>query len=92
MIDCPLQGGRADAKGLLQLPPPVKLVFEPGFGHYEIFGVYARFRDRAFPCEEVATTQLCGNSTTPGATNASGGGWARLDAYTLKRIFRDHTL
>jgi hypothetical protein len=49
-----------------------KLVFEPGFGHYEIFGVYARFRDRAFPCEEVAVTQLCGNSTTPGATNASG--------------------
>jgi hypothetical protein len=49
-----------------------KLVFEPGFGHYEIFGVYARFRDRAFPCEEVATTQLCGNSTTPGIPNASG--------------------
>ena len=49
-----------------------KLVFEPGFGHYEIFGVYARFRDRAFPCEDVAATQLCGTSTTPGATNASG--------------------
>src|SRR5579863_1353202 len=49
-----------------------KLVFEPGFGHYEIFGVYARFRDRAFPCEEVALTQLCGTSTTPGTTNASG--------------------
>jgi hypothetical protein len=49
-----------------------KLVFEPGFGHYEIFGVYARFRDRAFPCEEVSATELCGTSTTPGTTNASG--------------------
>ena len=27
-----------------------KLVFEPGFGHYEVFGVYSRFRDRVFPC------------------------------------------
>ena len=25
-----------------------KLAFEPGFGHYEIFGVYSRFRDRIF--------------------------------------------
>lgn len=49
-----------------------KLVFEPGFGHYEIFGVYARFRDRAFPCEDIASTVLCGPSTTPGQTNASG--------------------
>ncbi len=47
-----------------------KLVFEPGFGHYEIFGVYSRFRDRVFPCEDVATTTLCGSSTTPGP-NAS---------------------
>ncbi len=48
-----------------------KLAFEPGFGHYEIFGVYSRFRDRVFPCEDVATTTLCGSSTTPGP-NASG--------------------
>jgi hypothetical protein len=34
-----------------------KLAFEPGFGHYEIFGVYSRFRDRVFPCcEDVALT------------------------------------
>jgi hypothetical protein len=49
-----------------------KLVFEPGFGHYEIFGVYARFRDRAFPCEDIASTALCGTSTTPGQTSAYG--------------------
>ena len=25
-----------------------KLAFEPGFGHYEVFGVFSRFRDRVF--------------------------------------------
>jgi len=49
-----------------------KLAFEPGFGHYEVFGVYSRFRDRVFPCGEVASSAtLCGGSTVAGA-NALG--------------------
>src|SRR6266852_419567 len=57
-----------------------KLVFEPGFGHYEIFGVYARFRDRAFPCGDASATALCDGTTGPsalGAFNSSknGGGF-----------------
>jgi len=32
----------------------VKAALEPGFGHYEIFGIFSRFRDRVYPCE-VAT-------------------------------------
>lgn len=48
-----------------------KLAFEPGFGHYEIFGVYSRFRDRIFPCEDVAATTVCGSATKPGP-NATG--------------------
>ena len=48
-----------------------KLAFEPGFGHYEVFGVYSRFRDRIFPCEDVSATALCGSSATPGP-NATG--------------------
>ena len=48
-----------------------KLAFEPGFGHYEIFGVYSRFRDRVFPCEDVAATTVCGSSTKAGP-NATG--------------------
>ena len=60
-----------------------KLALEPGFGHYEVFGVYSRFRDRIFPCGEVASsTTLCGGSTVAGpnalgASNASknGGGF-----------------
>jgi hypothetical protein len=49
-----------------------KLAFEPGFGHYEVFGIYSRFRDRIFPCGEVASsTTLCGGSTVAGP-NALG--------------------
>ena len=49
-----------------------KVVFEPGFGHYEVYGLYDRFRDRVFPCGEVASsTTLCGGDTTAGA-NALG--------------------
>jgi len=50
----------------------VKAVAEPGFGHYELYGIYSRFRDRVYPCGEVASsTTLCGGSTTAG-TNALG--------------------
>jgi len=57
-----------------------KAVFEPGFGHYEVFGIYARFRDRVFPCEESAASTLCAGKTAPvaiGAFNDSrnGGGF-----------------
>ena len=59
-----------------------KLAFEPGFGHYEIFGIYSRFRDRIFPCIDIATTTVCGSSTTPGPnattafnSSANGGGF-----------------
>jgi len=47
-----------------------KVAWEPGFGHYELFGIYSRFRDRVFPCEDVAATDTC-LSTTPGP-NALG--------------------
>ncbi len=49
-----------------------KAAFEPGIGHYEIFGVFSRFRDRIFPCEDISSTPLCGTATTPGTANASG--------------------
>lgn len=59
-----------------------KVAFEPGFGHYEIFGIYSRFRDRVFPCEDITAATLCGGSSTPGpnATEAynsskNGGGF-----------------
>jgi hypothetical protein len=49
-----------------------KIAFDPGFGHYEVFGLVDRFADRIFPCGEVATaTTLCGGSTVAGP-NALG--------------------
>jgi hypothetical protein len=58
-----------------------KAAFEPRFGHYEIFGVYSRFRDRIFPCGFVAASASCGGqpagvTSAVGAHNASqdGGG------------------
>lgn len=41
-----------------------KLVFEPGFGHYEVFGVFSHFRDRVFPCAEASATFPCANGAT----------------------------
>ncbi|HTS38339.1 MAG TPA: hypothetical protein VMH04_21875 [Candidatus Solibacter sp.] len=49
-----------------------KLVLEPGFGHYEIFGVYSRFRDRIFPCGEASSTVPCGPTGTETSPNAFG--------------------
>jgi hypothetical protein len=49
-----------------------KVAFDPGFGHYEAFGLFDRFADRVFPCGEVASSStLCGGSTVAGP-NALG--------------------
>jgi hypothetical protein len=57
-----------------------KAVFEPGFGHYEVFGVYSRFRDRVFPCADLSATGTCAGVTGPSALGAynsakDGGGF-----------------
>ena len=47
-----------------------KVAFDPGFGHYEVFGLVDRFTDRIFPCVEFAAgSPLC---TATGATSATG--------------------
>jgi hypothetical protein len=59
-----------------------KVAFDPGFGHYEVFGVLDRFAIRAFPCEDVISSYTCGGSATAGAnalgaynTSKNGGGF-----------------
>jgi len=50
-----------------------KIAFDPGFGHYEIFGMVDRFTGRAFPCVTggpASTSAFC--PPTPGATAATG--------------------
>ena len=34
----------------------VKLALDPGFGHYELFGIVSTFQNRVFPCAVVGTT------------------------------------
>jgi len=58
-----------------------KIAFDPGFGHYEIFGLVDRFTGRIFPCAELAPGVTTCNGVTgtsaAGAYNASkeGGGF-----------------
>jgi hypothetical protein len=59
-----------------------KAAFEPGVGHYEVFGIYRRFRDRVYPCAAASSTSPCPMATiiaSPSAVGAfnqsrSGGG------------------
>ena len=59
-----------------------KAALEPGWGHFEVFGVYSRFRDRVFPCEtgvSAATPCPVNGSTVASAVGAfsesrNGGG------------------
>jgi len=76
-----------------------KIAFDPGFGHYEVFGLYDRFSDRTFPCANFAlgTTGPCPNDpakkgpSSIGATNESRNGgafganarWAVLDKHVV---------
>ncbi len=48
----------------------VKAAFEPGFGHYEIFGVISNFRDRVYPNATLATPSALGAYNS---SNAGGG-------------------
>jgi hypothetical protein len=47
-----------------------KAAFEPGFGHYEVFGIVRDFRDRIFPCYAATSSSPCGNGSTNPASGA----------------------
>lgn len=36
-----------------------KAAAQPSWGHFEVFGVVSRFRDRVFPCGGISSTTLC---------------------------------
>jgi hypothetical protein len=61
----------------------VKAAFEPGFGHYEVFGIVSRFRDRIYP--NLGATP----SSAAGAFNDSvmGGGIGANARITVKKKF-----
>lgn len=78
----------------------VKAALDPGFGHYEVFGIFARFRDRVYPCEEIPTggNPECGATTSVlGAHNDSRsaggiGGNARISVMHKHVDFALHGL
>jgi len=49
-----------------------KAVLEPGFGHYEIYGLVSEFRDRIFPCATASATAPCSIDATVVAPSAEG--------------------
>jgi hypothetical protein len=59
-----------------------KVAFDPGFGHYEVFGIFSRFTDRVFPCGEVV---LVAPATTGPCPNGAGTGPNALGAYNASK-------
>jgi hypothetical protein len=71
-LDAPGLGGGLfnfiDASGYTINKTPdfiVKAAADPGFGHYELFGIISTFRNRIYPCGVVGTNA---NDTAPPAT------------------------
>ncbi len=77
-----------------------KVAAEPGFGHYEAFGILSQFRDRTFPCATTVSPAVCGGITGPSSALASndtrtGGGFganARWSIYKKRVVFGLHGL
>ncbi len=70
-----------------------KAVYEPAFGHFEVFGLLSQFRDRVFPCVPITGTTAPAGCTSvtsaQGAFNDSrvgggGGGNARVSLLEKK--------
>ncbi len=59
-----------------------KVAFDPGVGHYEVFGLLDRFTDRVFPCGEVLLT---GTATTGPCPNGVGTGPNAVGAYNASK-------
>ena len=48
----------------------VKAAWEPGWGHYEIWGLVGTFRDRVYPCLfGISVANPCADGTTVNSTN-----------------------
>jgi hypothetical protein len=53
----------------------VKAAAEPGWGHYEVFGIISDFRDRTYPCSTINAFGTCtGMLTSPSNQSKIGGG------------------
>jgi len=69
-----------------------KTAFQPGWGHYEIFGIVSDFRDRLFPCATALSGSSCGGAKAPNAVGAHndasiGGGLGGNARVTVAKHF-----
>jgi hypothetical protein len=60
-----------------------KVVFQPGFGHYEIFGVASDFRDRIFPNAGLTVPSAAGafNNSTWGGGGGANARWSVMQKH-----------
>ncbi len=52
----------------------VKLALEPGWGHWEVFGIERNFRDRIYACATISATCTVPTGTAPFNSTATGAG------------------
>jgi hypothetical protein len=52
----------------------VKMAFQPGWGHWEVFGIDRNFRDRVYACTTVSATCTVPTTATPTNATATGAG------------------
>jgi TolA-binding protein len=70
----------------------VKAAFEPGWGHFEVFGLLTTPRDRVYPCATASATTSCGGVTGASAalayndTRNGGGIGANARGRVLKHV------
>ena len=50
----------------------VKAAFDPGFGHYEVFGILSELRNRIYPCAVVSPAASTGTPGTAGSVTLVG--------------------
>lgn len=65
-----------------------KATFEPGWGHYEVFGVYSAFRSRIFPGTPPSTVGATNDTRSAGGVGAN----ARMPLVAKKLDFGIHAL
>jgi hypothetical protein len=52
----------------------VKIALQPGWGHWELFGIERNFRDRIYPCATVSATCTVPTTATPTDDKEMGAG------------------
>lgn len=68
-----------------------KAAWEPGLGHYEVFGVVSTFKARVFPCAAANALNPCASLTSPNTASAAlasndtrtGGGFGGNASWSL---------